>query len=382
MDDVHNGFADYLERIAVPENQMIIPDEDAQEMWTYDFDVYMNGEKLPPFIEGEYERNRQIYAAMVEKENIVSAVKEDISTYHNADSIATTVFEISESYNGTPVAGEPYYLYLDENYEDYEWQNWKKEYNSYQNTMYSLTHGLAQNVEDYLLNVVSDTLVVAQRERALANVKLVSLFKTEEQKEVTEEAPVAQPDEELSYQEQLFERVNEEYNTFISKIRQESADVLIQSAAEIVDKDRIRLYLEEYTPELTDEQYKALLSRENQRRPHGRCCGRQEPLLLCRRRPGRHAPCRRRPAPGRGDAGPAPQGLRRSHPFGCGAHVPPPGGLRQLQPRHRRPGRRLAGAERVSCREGAAGGSLSKNSSLRMCELLYQSVIEYSVAAK
>ncbi len=262
MDDVHNGFADYLERIAVPENQMIIPDEDAQEMWTYDFDVYMNGEKLPPFIEGEYERNRQIYAAMAEKENIVSAVKEDVSTYHNADSIATTVFEISESYNGTPVAGEPYYLYLDENYEDYEWQNWEKEYNSYQNTMYSLTHGLAQNVEDYLLNVVSDTLVVAQRERALANVKLVSLFKTEEQKEVTEEAPVTQPDEELSYQEQLFERVNEEYNTFISEIRQESADVLIQSAAEIVDKDRIRLYLEEYTPELTDEQYEALLSRK------------------------------------------------------------------------------------------------------------------------
>lgn len=262
MDDVHNGFADYLERISVPENQMIIPDEDAQEMWTYDFDVYMNGEKLPPFIEGEYERNRQIYAAMVEKENIVSAVKEDVSTYHNADSIATTVFEISESYNGTPVAGEPYYLYLDENYEDYEWQNWKKEYNSYQNTMYSLTHGLAQNVEDYLLNVVSDTLVVAQRERALANVKLVSLFKTEEQKEVTEEAPVTQPDEELSYQEQLFERVNEEYHTFISEIRQESADVLIQSAAAIVDKDRIRLYLKEFTPELTDEQYEALLSRK------------------------------------------------------------------------------------------------------------------------
>ncbi len=260
MDDVHNRFADYLERIAVPENQMIIPDEDAQEMWTYGFDVYMNGEKLPPFIEGEDERNRQIYASMEIKENYVSAVKEDVSTYHNADSIATTVFEISESYNGTPVAGEPYYLYLDKNYEDYEWQNWKREYNSYQNTMYSLTHGLAQNVEDYLLNVMSDTLVVAQRERALANVKLVSLFKTEEQKKIAEETPAV---EELSYSEQLYEKVNGEYNAFISDIKKESPDVLIQSAAEIVDKDRIRLYLEEYVPELTDEQYKALLSREN-----------------------------------------------------------------------------------------------------------------------
>lgn len=260
MDDVHNGFADYLERIAVPENQMIVPDEDAQEMWTYDFDVYMNGEKLPPFIEGEDERNRQMYISMAKKDNIVSAVKEDVSAYHNADSIATTVFEISESYNGTPVAGEPYYLYLDENYEDYEWQNWKKEYNSYQNTMYSLTHGLAQNVEDYLLNVVSDTLVVAQREIARTNVKLVSLFKTEEQKEIDEETPAV---EELSYSEQLYEKVNGEYNSFISDIKKESPDVLIQSAGEIVDKDRIRLYLEEYTPELTDEQYKALITREN-----------------------------------------------------------------------------------------------------------------------
>ena len=259
MDDVHNGFADYIEANYVPENQMIVFDEAAQEMWQYGFEVYINGEKLSPFIDGENERNRQIFAAIENADNIVSAVKEDVSKYHNAESIATTVFEISENYNKAPEAGEPYYLYLDEHYEEYEWQDWKKEYNSYQNTMYSLMHGLAQNVEEYMLNTASDTHVVAERERALANIKLVSMFKKEEQKKISEEIHVV---EELNYSEQLYEKVNAEYNNFISNIKKESAEVLIQSAAEIVDKDRIRLYLEEYEVNLTDEQYKALLSRE------------------------------------------------------------------------------------------------------------------------
>ena len=88
--------------------------------------------------------------------------------------------------------------------------------------------------------------------------------------------------------------------------------------------------------------------RQGQRRPHGGCCGRKELLLLCRRRAGGHPAGRRGPAPGRGDAGPAPQGLRRGHPLRRGAHGSPPGGLRQLQPRHRRPRCRLAGAKRLS----------------------------------
>ena len=69
--------------------------------------------------------------------------------------------------------------------------------------------------------------------------------------------------EELSYAEQLYTRVNDEYSYFIGQMKKESAEVFIKSAAEIADKDKIRLYLEEFKPTLSDEQYEALLVRDN-----------------------------------------------------------------------------------------------------------------------
>lgn len=69
--------------------------------------------------------------------------------------------------------------------------------------------------------------------------------------------------EELSYAEQLYTRVNDEYSYFIGQMKKESAEVLIKSAAEIADKDKIRLYFEEFEPTLSDEQYEALLVRDN-----------------------------------------------------------------------------------------------------------------------
>lgn len=66
---------------------------------------------------------------------------------------------------------------------------------------------------------------------------------------------------EKSYAEQLYERVNDEYSFYIGQMKKESPEVLIESAAEIVDKDRIRLFLEENEPALSDEQFEALLSR-------------------------------------------------------------------------------------------------------------------------
>ena len=67
--------------------------------------------------------------------------------------------------------------------------------------------------------------------------------------------------------------------------------------------------------------------RQGQRRPHERDRSSQEPLFLRRCRTGCHPTSRRGPAPGYRNAGPAPQGLRRSHSLCRGAHGTPPGGV-------------------------------------------------------
>ncbi len=53
-------------------------------------------------------------------------------------------------------------------------------------------------------------------------------------------------------------------------------------------------------------------------------------------------------------------------PFRLSSHVPPPGRLRELQPRHRRK-RRRGWNRRIPHREGPAGGSVSEDEALRMC---------------
>ena len=67
-----------------------------------------------------------------------------------------------------------------------------------------------------------------------------------------------------------------------------------------------------------------------------------------------------------------PRKLRRNDPFRRRPDVPPPGGLRQLQPLHRRKRCRMARRAWVSCGEGAAGGPFSTNTACGGCELLYQ----------
>ena len=61
----------------------------------------------------------------------------------------------------------------------------------------------------------------------------------------------------------LFEKVKKEYDGFISEMKNSPADVIIQSAYEIVKKDDITLYCQEYTPDLTTKQYAALMSSNN-----------------------------------------------------------------------------------------------------------------------
>ena len=61
----------------------------------------------------------------------------------------------------------------------------------------------------------------------------------------------------------LYEKVKVEYDRFIFDMRSSPADVIIQSAYEIVSKDNITVYCQEYTPDLTATQYAALMSSQN-----------------------------------------------------------------------------------------------------------------------
>lgn len=62
---------------------------------------------------------------------------------------------------------------------------------------------------------------------------------------------------------ELFDKVKAEYDCFIADMKSSPADVIIGSAYEIVSKDNITMYCEEYTPDLTEKQYDALLSSSN-----------------------------------------------------------------------------------------------------------------------
>lgn len=66
-----------------------------------------------------------------------------------------------------------------------------------------------------------------------------------------------------NYSVALYDKVKAEYDSFIADIKKELADVIVESAYEIVTKDEITNYCQEYTPRLTEQQYEALLSSQN-----------------------------------------------------------------------------------------------------------------------
>lgn len=66
-----------------------------------------------------------------------------------------------------------------------------------------------------------------------------------------------------NYSVALYDKVKAEYDSFIADIKKEPADVIVESAYEIVTKDEITNYCQEYMPKLTEQQYEALLSSKN-----------------------------------------------------------------------------------------------------------------------
>ena len=62
---------------------------------------------------------------------------------------------------------------------------------------------------------------------------------------------------------QLYKKVQSEYNKFIAEMKKEPADVIIESAYEIVSKENILMYCEEYDLKLSEKQFIALMSSKN-----------------------------------------------------------------------------------------------------------------------
>lgn len=62
---------------------------------------------------------------------------------------------------------------------------------------------------------------------------------------------------------QLYKKVQSEYNKFIADMKKEPADVIIESAYEIVSKENILMYCEEYDLKLSEKQFTALMSSKN-----------------------------------------------------------------------------------------------------------------------
>ncbi len=59
----------------------------------------------------------------------------------------------------------------------------------------------------------------------------------------------------------LYEKIKSEHSQFISELKTKPANDIILSAYEIVTKNEIMMYCENENPDLTDEQFKFLLSR-------------------------------------------------------------------------------------------------------------------------
>lgn len=62
---------------------------------------------------------------------------------------------------------------------------------------------------------------------------------------------------------QLYNKVQSEYNKFIAEMKKEPAEILIESAYEIVSKENILMYCEEYDLKLSGKQFAALMSSKN-----------------------------------------------------------------------------------------------------------------------
>ena len=62
---------------------------------------------------------------------------------------------------------------------------------------------------------------------------------------------------------ELYKKIHSEYNKFIAEMKKEPAEIIIESAYEIVSKENILMYCEEYDLKLSEKQFAALMSSKN-----------------------------------------------------------------------------------------------------------------------
>lgn len=62
---------------------------------------------------------------------------------------------------------------------------------------------------------------------------------------------------------ELYKKIHSEYNKFIAEMKKEPAEIIIESAYEIVSKENILMYCEEYDLKLSEKQFAALMTSKN-----------------------------------------------------------------------------------------------------------------------
>ena len=162
-----------IETPVVPTGMTVIEDIDnAVLMWERGIEVFCNNEPVPAHKAGD--KASEVFE---DESGVYTASKSDAETFSVADTIASAVWDMNETFNAVPnEVGMPYYLSLEKYYD--EWTDYKKGLNEYENTLNALYDGNYSSVITYIENIrdsedVSDEL----REQAESLLDEVKHFK-------------------------------------------------------------------------------------------------------------------------------------------------------------------------------------------------------------
>ena len=162
-----------IETPVVPTGMSVIEDIDnAVLMWERGIEIFCNNEPVPAHRAGD--KASEVFE---DESGVYTASKSDAETFASADTIASAIWDMNETFNAVPnEVGMPYYLSLEKSYD--EWADYKKGLNEYENTLNALYDGNYSSVITYIENIrdsedVSDEL----REQAESLLDEVEHFK-------------------------------------------------------------------------------------------------------------------------------------------------------------------------------------------------------------
>ena len=162
-----------IETPVVPTGMSVIEDIDnAVLMWERGIEIFCNNEPVPAHRAGD--KASEVFE---DESGVYTASKSDAETFASADTIASAIWDMNETFNAVPKeVGMPYYLSLEKSYD--EWADYKKGLNEYENTLNALYDGNYSSVITYIENIrdsedVSDEL----REQAESLLDEVEHFK-------------------------------------------------------------------------------------------------------------------------------------------------------------------------------------------------------------